>query len=94
MRDGGLRVQGEAPARAKEKELVAKTARKDGKQVVTLRAVQRGAECAVECEVYPVSGLRVDPLSPGPYTFGSPDEAKAFVDEAAQALMFLGCEVV
>ena len=94
MRDGGLRVQGEAPARAKDKELVAKTARKDGKQVVTLRAVQRGAECAVECEVYPVSGLRVDPLSPGPYTFGSPDEAKAFVDEAAQALMFLGCEVV
>lgn len=94
MRDGGLRVQGEAPARAKDKELVAKTARKDGKQVVTLRAVQRGAECAVECEVYPVSGLRVDPLSPGPYTFGSPDDAKAFVDEAAQALMFLGCEVV
>ena len=93
MRDGGLRVQGEAPARAEEKELVAKTARKDGKQVVTLRAVQRGDECAVECEVYPVSGLRVDPLSPGPYTFGSPDEAKTFVDEAAQALMFLGCEV-
>ena len=30
MRDGGLRVQGEAPARAKEKELVAKTARKGG----------------------------------------------------------------
>ena len=93
MTESGLRVQGEAPPRTKDKELLAKTARKDGKQVVTLRAVQRGVECAVECEVYPVSGLRVDPLSPGPYTFATPDEAKAFVDEAAQALMYLGCEV-
>ncbi len=93
MRDGGLRVQGEAPPQAKEKELAARTARKDGKQVVTLRAIQRGVECTVECEVYPVSGLRVDPLSPGPYTFDTPEEAKAFVAEAAQALTFLGCEV-
>jgi hypothetical protein len=72
---------------------MAKTARKDGKQVVTLRAVQRGIVCAVECEVYPVSGLRVDPLSPGPYTFATPAEAEAFVEEAAQALAYLGCEV-
>jgi hypothetical protein len=93
MRDGGLRLQGDPPAAGEETELVAKTARKDGKQVVTLRAVQRADGCAVECEVYPVSGLRVDPLSPGPYTFGTPDEATAFVDEAAQALTYLGCEV-
>jgi len=94
MRDVGLRLEGDAPAAdRREKEIVARTARKEGKQVVTLRAVQRGAECAVECEVYPVSGLRVDPLSPGPYTFATPDEARGFVDEAVQALMFLGCEV-
>jgi hypothetical protein len=87
-----LRVDGASPP-GEEVELLTKTARKEGKQVVTLRAVQRGAECLVECEVYPVSGLRVDPLSPGPYTFATPDEATGFVGEAVQALVYLGCEV-
>jgi hypothetical protein len=54
--------------------------------------VQRAAGCAVECEVYPVSGLRVDPLIPGPYTFATPDEATGFVAEAVRALTYLGCE--
>jgi hypothetical protein len=76
-----------------EVELAVRTLRKDGKQVVTLRAVQRGPDCAVECEVYPVSGLRVDPLIPGPYAFATPEEATGFVTEAVQALTQLGCEV-
>lgn len=75
-----------------EVELEIRTLRKDGKQVVTIRAVQRGADCTVECEVYPVSGLRVDPLNPGPYAFATPDEATAFVAEAVQALTTLGCQ--
>jgi len=75
-----------------EVELDVRTLRKEGKQVVTLRAVQRAAGCAVECEVYPVSGLRVDPLIPGPYTFATPDEATGFVAEAVRALTYLGCE--
>ncbi len=74
-----------------EVELDVRTLRKEGKQVVTLRAIQRDDGCAVECEVYPVSGLRVDPLNPGPYTFATPDEATAFVGEAVQALVQLGC---
>ena len=81
------------PPADEDVELVTKTARKDGKQVATLRAVQRGTESVVECEVYPVSGLQVDPLSPGPYLFATPDEATGFVGEAAQALVYLGCEV-
>lgn len=81
-----------AVAPGDEVELDVRTLRKDGKQVVTLRAVQRGSECLVECEVYPISGLRIDPLNPGPYTFPTPDEATAFVAEAVQALTFLGCE--
>jgi hypothetical protein len=93
MSSDELRID-DAPAPvAEETELLAKTARKDGKQVVTLRAVERDGRCAVECEVYPVSGLRIDPLSPGPYTFATPDEATGFVDEAAQALLLLGCQV-
>jgi hypothetical protein len=92
MAKAELRVDGAPPA-DEEVELLTKTARKDGKQVATLRAVQRGVQCVVECEVYPVSGLQVDPLSPGPYVFTTPDEATGFVGEAAQALVYLGCEV-
>jgi len=92
MRGGGGAAKA-AAAEDEEVELALKTARKDGREVATIRAVQRGLECAVECEVYPVSGLVVDPLNPGPYLFGTPAEAKSFVDEAAKALTYLGCEV-
>lgn len=74
-------------------ELAIRSARKDGRQVATLRCLDEGAECVVECEVYPVSGLRVEPLRPGPYRFASAEEAGAFMDEAVQALTYLGCDV-
>jgi hypothetical protein len=83
----------EAPAPpAAEQELSIRSARKDGRQVVTLRSVEAGGEFIVDVEVYPVSGLRVDPLRPGPYRFPSLLQANAFVDEAMRALTFLGCE--
>jgi hypothetical protein len=98
VNDGDLRLGGDANAGAPgdgadERELIVRTARKDGKQVVTMRSVARAGECVVECEVYPVSGLTVDPLRPGPYRFESEQEAARFLDEAAQALTYLGCEV-
>ncbi len=77
-----------APAR----ELTARVARKEGKQVVSLRCIETNGEAVVECEVYPVSGLRIEPLRPGPYRFRTRDEAGAFIDEAMQALTYLGCE--
>jgi hypothetical protein len=73
-------------------ELSLRSARKDGRQVVTLRCVEEHSEYVVQAEVYPVSGLRVDPLQPGPYRFASLMQAKAFMDEAIRALGFLGCE--
>jgi hypothetical protein len=79
-------------ALAGEQELAIRSARKDGRQVVTLRCVEAHGEFIVDAEVYPVSGLRVDPLRPGPYRFPSLLQANAFVDEAMQALTFLGCE--
>jgi hypothetical protein len=81
----------EAPA--EERELVVRTARKDGRQVAAMRSIARRGECVVECEVYPVSGLSVDPLRPGPYRFENEDDAARFLDEAAQALTSLGCQV-
>jgi hypothetical protein len=74
------------------RELAARVARKDGKQVVALRCLEQNGEAIVECEVYPVSGLQIEPLRPGPYQFRTGDEAGAFMDEAMQALTYLGCE--
>jgi hypothetical protein len=74
-------------------ELSVHSARKDGREVVRLRSVDQGGSCVIECEVYPLSGLRVEPLRPGPYRFTSRSEADAFVNEAVLALTYLGCDV-
>ncbi len=70
-----------------------RTARKDGRQVVTLRRADVDGEVVVECEVYPVNSLRVEPIRPGPYRFETEDAANAFVDESGRALEYLGCSV-
>ena len=93
---GGLRTTGAIGGTlgpSEERELSVRTARKDGRQVLSLRSVERGGACVVECEVYPVGDLAIDPLTPGPYTFATVPEAARFIDEALQALMYLGCDV-
>jgi hypothetical protein len=66
-------------------------ARKGGRSIAILRAFDRGQSCIVEAEVYGAgSGT---PTKPGPYTFATPHEATAFVTEAVEALMYLGCDV-
>ena len=69
------------------------TARKEGRQVLSVRRYEDGGQVVIECEVWPVSGLRVEPLRPGPYRFATALEADAFLTEAAQALTYLGCDV-
>lgn len=71
-----------------------RSARKDGREVVALRCVDTGMNgFVVECDVYPVNGIRVEPPRPGPYTFATRAQADAFMDEAGKALTFLGCEL-
>jgi hypothetical protein len=71
-----------------------RSARKDGREVVAFRCVDTGMNgFVVECDVYPVDFVRVEPLRPGPYTFATRAQADAFMDEAAQALTYLGCEL-
>lgn len=70
-----------------------RTARKDGRQVVTLRRADSGEQIVVECEVYPVNSLRIEPIRPGPYRFETDEAANAFVEETARALEYLGCAV-
>jgi hypothetical protein len=73
-------------------ELVA-AVRKDGKPVVRLRCADYGTEWVVECDVYPIGELSVQPRTAGPYTFASAAEARCFVDSSLQALQTLGCNV-
>jgi hypothetical protein len=70
-----------------------RTARKDGRQVLTLRRLMLGNQFIVESDVYPVGTMRVEPVRPGPYVFGTRDEASAFIEETTLALEYLGCEV-
>jgi hypothetical protein len=83
-----------AVAETRPRELSVRTARKDGREVVSLRCVGRDGAYAVECEVYPVGALQIDALSRGPYRFESLTEANAFLDEAVRALGYLGCDVL
>ena len=69
------------------------TARKDGRQVVTLRRLMLGNQFIVESDVYPIGTMRVEPVRPGPYVFGSREEASAFIRETTLALEYLGCDV-
>lgn len=79
-------------AETAETELFVRHARKDGRSVAVLRAVDRGDSCVVEAEVFPVGGSG-EATRPGPYTFSSAADATKFVTEAVEALMVLGCDV-
>jgi hypothetical protein len=73
------------------RELFVRHARRDGRSVVILRAVDYGSSCVVEAEVYATAGGAV--TRPGPYVFADALEATAFATDAVESLMYLGCEV-
>ena len=80
-------------AKPAERELFVRHARKDGRSVAVLHAIDHGDSCIVETEVYPAGSANGDPVRPGPYTFASAGQATQFVTEAVEALMVLGCDV-
>jgi len=95
IRFGGHESVAEAEHKAalagEERELFVRHARKDGRLVAVLRAVDRGGSCVVEAEVYPQGSTQL--ARPGPYTFSDAHKASAFVTEAVAALMYLGCDI-
>ena len=76
---------------ASGRELFVRVARKDGRSVAVLRAIDYETECVVETEVYPPNAATA--LRAGPYTFADARHATAFVTEAVEALMYLGCDI-
>ena len=75
------------------RELFIRHARKDGRSVAVMRAVDYGESCVVEAEVFPQGAPSANSVHPGPYTFADARQATAFVTEAVEALMYLGCDV-
>ena len=63
----------------------------DGRSVAVMRAIDNGDSCVVEAEVFPAGNAHA--VQPGPYTFADAREATAFVTEAVEALMYLGCDI-
>jgi len=74
-------------------ELFVRHAKRDGRLVAILKAIDYGDSCVVEAEVFPVGARNSKPVQPGPYTFADAPQATAFVTETVEALMFLGCDV-
>jgi hypothetical protein len=75
-------------------ELFVRRARRDDRSVALLRAVDHGDRCVVEAEVHPVGASDAPPVHPGPYVFADARHATAFVTEAVEALMALGCDIL
>lgn len=73
------------------RELFVRVARKEGRSIARLRAVDYGTECVVETEVFPPNATSA--VRAGPYTFADVRQATAFVTEAVEALMYLGCDI-
>jgi len=69
------------------------TISRDGRPVVRMRCSDFGTEWIVECDVYPVNELSVQPKSAGPYVFTTREEARVFVETSLLALRVLGCDV-
>jgi hypothetical protein len=83
----------EAVRPAEPEELAVRAARKENRDIVRMRYVEDADGFLVECEVYPIGGLRVDPLRPGPYRFETRDDADSFIRETVTILEYLGCDV-
>jgi hypothetical protein len=86
-----LSVSEPEPIRQAERELFVRHARRGGRSIAILRAVDRGANCIVFAEVFPIDSMTS--VQAGPYTFANATEASAFVTEAVEALMYLGCDI-
>lgn len=71
--------------------LFVRHAKKDGRSVTILRAIDYGSSCVVEAEVFP-QGTQQKVVA-GPYTFSDIAQATKFASDAVESLLYLGCDV-
>jgi hypothetical protein len=90
--ENGLLRSSSAPPAQGLGELFVRHARKDGRSIAVLRAVDHGDAVTVEVEVFATEGDEA-PVRPGPFRFADAREATIFATEAVEALRFLGCDV-
>lgn len=76
------------------REMFVRHAKRNGRSVAVMRAIDYGDQCVVEAEVYPAGAATLTAMRPGPYTFADTRQATAFVTEAVEALMYLGCDIL
>jgi hypothetical protein len=68
-------------------------ARREGRPVAVLRAVDVAGEVTVETEVFPVTQAPDSESVRRPFVFHSRDHARKFADDALTALEYLNCVV-
>jgi hypothetical protein len=73
------------------RELFVRHAKREGRSVAVLRAVDYGTACVVEAQVFPGAGD--SSVVAGPYTFADANRATSFVTAAVESLMAIGCDV-
>jgi hypothetical protein len=72
-------------------ELYVRRARRNGRSVASLRALDYGSACVVEALLGEAD--EAAPAEPRSYRFPDAGEATAFVSEVVEAMMYLGCEI-
>ena len=86
-----LRPVSAAEGTSAGRELFVRHARRDGRSIAVMRAVDHGE--LVRRRGRGVPERQRGAPRPGPYTFADAREATAFVTEAVEALMYLGCDI-
>ena len=73
--------------------LFAYTVRREGRTIATLNAYQTPTGVTVDSEVFPITRPPEEPGLKRPFTFGSPDQARRFADDAIIAFEYLNCSI-
>jgi hypothetical protein len=85
----GLRTS--VPGPAAPGLVLVRNVRKDGRPIATLQLVRHERHCSIEAQVFGRGGGGTE--TRGPYNFATFGEASSFLDEAVDALTYLGCEI-
>jgi len=73
--------------------LFAYTVRRDGRTIALLNVYATQSGVTVDSEVFPITKPIDEPGIKRPFSFGSVDQARRFVDDAIIAFEYLNCTI-